>query len=444
RAEQKELEVVAHVLPDVPNVAVGDPGRLRQVLVNLLGNAIKFTERGQILWQVEVAGQQADRTVLHHVGRDSRIGNAPDKAQAIFEPFKQADGSTTRRFGGTGLGLAISSTLVELMGGRVWVDSALHEGSTFHFTVRLGKSDARPEVPAVNLTDLPVLIVDDNAVNRRVLHDLLLRWKMPPTVVNSGSRALRALEEAHGNSQPFRLVLVDANMPEMDGLEVARRIRDEARLGGATIMMLSSSGQYGESNKAREVGIAACLTKPVDQRELLAAIGRVLARENGQRAPLPAAMLPATPPARRGQPGEPAARREPARAAGPQGHHREQRARSGRRGAAADLRHRAHGRADAGDGRLRGNRGDPRDGAGSRQSSADRRDDRARDEGRSRALPRGRHGRIPHQAARSPPALLARRADRRRPPIDGGRRPADARRAGTGAGARRRRPSAAR
>src|SRR5262249_37006980 len=144
-----------------------------------------------------------------------------------------------------------------------------------------------------------VLIVDDNAVNRRVLHDLLLRWKMRPTVVNSGSAALRALEEANGNSQPFPLVLLDANMPEMDGFEVARRIRDEARLGGATIMMLSSSGQYGESNKAREVGIAACLTKPVDQRELLAAIGRVLARENGQRAPLPAAMLPATPPARR-------------------------------------------------------------------------------------------------------------------------------------------------
>src|SRR5262249_12285028 len=152
RAEQKELEVVAHVLPDVPNVAVGDPGRLRQVLVNLLGNAIKFTERGQILVQGEVAEQQADRTVLRYFVSDSGIGTAPDKQQAIFEPFKQADGSTTRRFGGTGLGLAISSTLVELMGGRVWVDSAPHEGSTFHFTVRLGKSDARPEVPAVNLT----------------------------------------------------------------------------------------------------------------------------------------------------------------------------------------------------------------------------------------------------------------------------------------------------
>src|SRR5262249_43022430 len=144
-----------------------------------------------------------------------------------------------------------------------------------------------------------VLIVDDNAVNRRVLHDLLLRWKMRPTVVNSGSAALRALEEANGNSQPFALVLLDANMPGMDGFEVARRIRDEARLGGATIMMLSSSGQYDESNRCREAGIASYLTKPVDQRELLGAIGRVLAREPGQRAALPSSMLPAELPDRR-------------------------------------------------------------------------------------------------------------------------------------------------
>ena len=299
RAEQKDLEVVCHVLPDVPNVAVGDPGRLRQVIVNLVGNAIKFTERGQILVQVETMSKTADAMVLHYFVSDSGMGIPGDKQQAIFEPFKQADGSTTRRFGGTGLGLTISSTLVELMGGRIWLESEPLEGSTFHFTVNLGITDARPEPPAVNLTDLPVLIVDDNAVNRRVLQDLLIRWKMRPTVVDSGAAALRALAEANERRQPFPLVLLDANMPEMDGFEVARRIGTTPNLGGATIMMLSSSGQFDESNKCREVGIATHLTKPVDQRELLSAIGRVLAREPGQRATLPASMLPAELPERR-------------------------------------------------------------------------------------------------------------------------------------------------
>jgi CheY-like chemotaxis protein/HPt (histidine-containing phosphotransfer) domain-containing protein len=299
RAEQKELELVCHVVPDVPNVAVGDPGRLRQVLVNLVGNAIKFTERGQILVQVEKRALTSDHMDLHYFVSDSGMGIPDDKQQAIFEPFKQADGSTTRRFGGTGLGLTISSTLVELMGGRIWLESAPHEGSTFHFTVKLGVTDARPEPPAVNLTDLRVLVVDDNSVNRRVLQDLLLRWKMRPTVVDSGAAALHALTQASERNEPFALVLLDANMPEMDGFEVARRIGATPNLGGATIMMLSSSGQYDESNKCREVGIATHLTKPVDQRELLSAIGRVLAREPGQRAPLPSSMLPSEVPERR-------------------------------------------------------------------------------------------------------------------------------------------------
>jgi signal transduction histidine kinase/CheY-like chemotaxis protein/HPt (histidine-containing phosphotransfer) domain-containing protein len=299
RAEQKDLEVVCHVLPDVPNVAVGDPGRLRQVLVNLVGNAIKFTERGQVLIQVEMMSKTAEAMQLHFFVSDSGIGVPSEKQQAIFEPFKQADGSTTRRFGGTGLGLAISSTLVELMGGRIWVESAPLEGSTFHFLVNLGITDARPEPPATNLTDLPVLIVDDNGVNRRVLHDLLIRWKMRPTVVDSGAAALQALADASDRGQPFALVLLDANMPEMDGFEVARRIGATPTLGGATIMMLSSSGQYGETHKCREVGIATHLTKPVDQRELLSAIARALAREPGQRLALPISMMPAELPERR-------------------------------------------------------------------------------------------------------------------------------------------------
>jgi signal transduction histidine kinase/CheY-like chemotaxis protein len=300
RAEQKGLELVCHTLPDVPNVAVGDPGRLRQVLVNLVGNAIKFTERGQILVQVAVESRDADACVLHYFVSDSGIGVPKDKQRAIFEPFKQADGSTTRRFGGTGLGLAISSTLVEMMGGRIWVESRPFEGSTFHFTARLGLSDARPETTAVDLTGVAVLVVDDNAVNRRVLHDLLIRWRMRPSLADSGPAAIEALRDARAAGRPFSLVLLDANMPDVDGFGVARQIRDDAALLAPTVMMLSSSGHYGESARCRELGIVNHLTKPVDQRDLLHAINRALAHEQPARsAPLPAAMMSADLPERR-------------------------------------------------------------------------------------------------------------------------------------------------
>jgi len=302
RAEQKGIELICHVLPDVPSIAVGDPGRLRQVLVNLVGNAIKFTERGQILVQVETAAIEDGRIVLHYFVSDSGIGIPADKQEQIFQPFKQADGSTTRRFGGTGLGLAISTTLVRLMDGRIWLESTPHEGSTFHFTTTLGQSEARPEALEVDLTDLPALIVDDNPVNRRVLHDLLLRWKMRPTVTESGAAALGALVRARESGTPFALVLLDANMPEMDGFEVARRVRDNVRLTGATIMMLSSSGQYGDASRCQELGVAQHLTKPIEQRELLAAVRRALSREGPIRtaaASLSQAMLSTQLPDRR-------------------------------------------------------------------------------------------------------------------------------------------------
>jgi two-component system sensor histidine kinase/response regulator len=299
RAEQKGLELVCHVLPDVPSVVTADPGRLRQVLVNLVGNAIKFTERGQILVQVEVESRRDQDTTLHYFVSDSGIGIPPEKQQEIFQPFKPADGSTTRRFGGTGLGLAISSTLVELMGGRVWVESTPNEGSTFHFTAPFGAPEARVEATTVNLTDLRALVVDDNAVNRRVLQELLIRWRMRPTVVESGAAALRALEDARASADPFTLVLLDVHMPEMDGFEVARRIRDELKTVGSTIMMLSSSGQYGESARCRELGIAQHLTKPIEQRELLNAIRRTLSNEGPARAAMPQAMMPAQLPDRR-------------------------------------------------------------------------------------------------------------------------------------------------
>jgi CheY-like chemotaxis protein/HPt (histidine-containing phosphotransfer) domain-containing protein len=269
---------------------VGDPGRLRQVLVNLIGNAIKFTQRGQVFVQVEVESRNADNAILHYLVSDSGIGIPLDKHEEVFQPFRQADGSTTRRFGGTGLGLAISSTLVELMGGRIWLESAPHEGSTFHFTTRLGVSDARPD-PDVDLTGVRVLVVDDNAVNRRVLGDLLVRWRMKPTVTSSGAEALRELAGAAASGHSFALVLLDAHMPEMDGFDVARRIRGDPAVAGATIMMLSSSGQSGERATCREIGIANHLTKPVDPRDLLHAIARTLARDHAPRAVTPEVML---------------------------------------------------------------------------------------------------------------------------------------------------------
>jgi signal transduction histidine kinase/CheY-like chemotaxis protein len=301
RAEQKGLELVCHVLPDVPSLVTADPGRLRQVIVNLVGNAIKFTERGQILVQVEVESRRDQETTLHYFVSDSGIGVPVDKQREIFQPFKQADGSTTRRFGGTGLGLAISSTLVELMGGRLWLESTPNEGSTFHFTAPFGAPEARVEPihTHVDLTNLRALVVDDNIVNRRVLRDLLIRWKMRPTVVDSGAAALEALTDAKAAGDPFTLVLLDAHMPEMDGFEVARRVRDEIKTVGSTIMMLSSSGQYGESARCRDLGISQHLTKPIEQRELLSAIRRTLTNETAPRTTLPQTMMPAQLPDRR-------------------------------------------------------------------------------------------------------------------------------------------------
>jgi signal transduction histidine kinase/DNA-binding response OmpR family regulator len=299
RAEQKGLELVCHVLPDVPHAAIGDPGRLRQVLVNLIGNAIKFTERGQILVQVQVEARDEIDFTLHYFVSDSGIGIPFDKHRAIFEPFKQADGSTTRRFGGTGLGLSISSSLVDMMGGRIWLESTPHEGSTFHFTTLLGVTDVKPEAMALDLAGVRVLIVDDNAVNRRVLHDLLRRWKMVPATAESADVALRMLEQARDDQQPCALVLLDANMPHVDGFSVAQAIKSDPSLSRATIMMLSSSGQHGEMARCAELGIAHHLTKPIDQRDLLSAMTRVLAHDLPARASLPPSMLPADLPERR-------------------------------------------------------------------------------------------------------------------------------------------------
>jgi signal transduction histidine kinase/DNA-binding response OmpR family regulator len=290
RADQKGLELIYEVQPDVPEALVGDPGRIRQILVNLVGNAIKFTERGEILVTVAEKSSGADRTELHFAVKDTGAGIPADQQRKIFEAFSQADGSMARKHGGTGLGLSICARLAELMGGRIWVESEIGRGSTFHFTLRLAVQSqpaARPAPLAPEqLRDLSVLVVDDNSTNRRVLQGMLSRWGMRPTGVEGGRAALHSLELAKNIGHPFPLVLLDGHMPEMDGFALAEEIQKNPALAGATIMMLTSAGHLGDAARCRELGISAYLVKPIRQNELLEAICRVLRRAS-PKSPAP-------------------------------------------------------------------------------------------------------------------------------------------------------------
>jgi signal transduction histidine kinase/CheY-like chemotaxis protein len=276
RADQKSLELLVDIDPAVPSALVGDPLRLRQILVNLVGNAIKFTERGHVLVAIKPDSDDDDGMLQFSVV-DTGIGIAPEHHEAIFEAFSQADGSTTRKFGGTGLGLAISSTLVSMMHGRMWVDSVPGEGSTFNFTARFGIG---PEAHALRDRRLPpglrVLVVDDNAVNRRILVGQLTRWNLTPLVAAGGPEALDVLADLAKKGTRIDLIVLDAQMPGMDGFDLAREIRTRDDIAEAPIMMLTSSGRYDDVNLCRELGIVACLTKPVASFDLHAAIRSVL------------------------------------------------------------------------------------------------------------------------------------------------------------------------
>jgi PAS domain S-box-containing protein len=274
RAHKKGLELACHVLADVPDALVGDPGRLRQILVNLIGNAIKFTEAGEVVVRVEVEAQTGDQVTLHFAVSDTGIGIPREKADRLFQAFSQVDSSTTRKYGGTGLGLAISAQLAQLMGGRAWVDSVVGRESTFHFTAVFRRSTKPSVVPleAASLDGLPVLVVDDNATNRRILQEMLTNWRMKPTVVASGREALAALDEAGRSSSPYALVLLDGMMPEMDGFELAARIKEQPGLVGAALMMLSSADRKEDSARCRQLGVSAYLVKPIRQSDLLDAI----------------------------------------------------------------------------------------------------------------------------------------------------------------------------
>jgi PAS domain S-box-containing protein len=292
RAHAKGLELACHVLPEVPDAMVGDPGRLRQVLINLVGNAVKFTDSGEVVVRVESDAVSGERVHLRFAVSDTGIGIPRDKHGAIFEAFTQADGSTTRKYGGTGLGLTISSQLVELMGGRIWVESEVGRGSTFHFTARFGLQAGHTRVPEATppeeLLGLPVLLVDDNATNRRIMEELFNGWRMEPTSVDGGQAALAALRKAARGGKPFRLVILDCNMPDMDGFAVAEAIHGDGDLAAVSLVMLTSGGQRGEAARCRKAGIAAYLTKPTRRSELLDVVMTVLnpSSSAGRNAPL--------------------------------------------------------------------------------------------------------------------------------------------------------------
>ncbi|MEO8259837.1 MAG: response regulator [Acidobacteriota bacterium] len=279
-AHQKGLELIADIGADVPAGVVGDPSRLGQIITNLVGNAIKFTAHGQVLLEVRCDERWPDRVRLRFSVSDSGIGIPADKHATIFEAFSQADGSTTRRFGGTGLGLTISATLVHLMQGRIWVDSQPGAGSTFQFTIVCPTADLETRVFDHELADVPVLIVDDNEASRRVFADLLTRWQMKVTAVDGGRAALSALAAAATAGCPFALVLLDASMPEMDGFAVAEHIAADPELRATPIMMLTSTGQFGDSTRCRELGIDTWVTKPIRQADLFDALDQ--ARQNGR------------------------------------------------------------------------------------------------------------------------------------------------------------------
>jgi len=276
RAHEKHLELAWRVSPGVPDCLVGDLGRLRQVLVNLVGNSIKFTERGEVVVEAEKEKEEEGNALLHFSVRDTGIGIPKEKQSLVFEAFTQADGSTTRKYGGTGLGLTITKRLIELMGGRIWVESEPGQGSTFHFTARFGISTKPPEPEVVLnpeiLQNSLVLIVDDNQTNRTILVEMLKGWGIRSQAVNGAQAGLQSLKQGDAEGHPFTLIICDMQMPEMDGLEFIEKIRNDEHYKGIHVLILSSSGQRGEKDRARKLGIAAHMTKPVQPSELLDAL----------------------------------------------------------------------------------------------------------------------------------------------------------------------------
>ena len=289
RAGEKGLELLCEISPDVPAFVLGDKGRLRQVVLNLIGNAVKFTEQGEVALKVQVDLIEEKFCTLHFTVSDSGIGIPADKLESIFESFSQADTSTTREFGGTGLGLTISRYLVQMMGGRIWVESLLGRGSCFHFTARFAESSAPGAAKPLSsahsvLLGAKALIVDDNRTNRRILEGILTRWGMAPEVACEGEQALSIYQAAMDQGKPFKLILTDMHMPKMDGFDLVEQLKLRSAPCDSTIMMLTSGGQRGDAQRCQALGIAAYLLKPVRQSELREAIVRVLSSREAKES----------------------------------------------------------------------------------------------------------------------------------------------------------------
>jgi two-component system sensor histidine kinase/response regulator len=302
RAAERGLELVVHVEAAVPDRVIGDCGRLGQILVNLVGNAIKFTERGEIVVSVALRPQDGEAVVLAFSVSDTGIGIPAEKHQAIFEPFVQGDSSMTRTFAGTGLGLTICSRLVAMMGGRLDLRSEPGKGSTFSFDLpmrlAIGMATTAVSGRPATLEALRVLVVDDNATNRLVLQEMLRGWRMRPVVCADAAEALAQLETSAKGRQPFQLALLDAQMPVVDGFALAARIRAHEGLKGGAILMLSSSDGLGQAARAREAGISLTLMKPIKQSELLDAIVTLLGAARNDDVETPARMRDARAPLR--------------------------------------------------------------------------------------------------------------------------------------------------
>jgi signal transduction histidine kinase/PleD family two-component response regulator len=281
RADEKGLELLCEVAPEAPEIVNGDAGRLRQVIINLVGNAIKFTDVGEVAVRVQPYLRSSAEGFLHFTVSDTGIGVPADKCDSIFAPFTQADSSTTRKYGGTGLGLTISNRLAAMMCGAMWVDSELGKGSDFHFTAHLAAAKATnikvgAPAPPEFLRGVRVLVVDDNRTNRRILEGMLKRWEMKTVAVESGELALLELSNACAAGDPYRLILTDMHMPKMDGFALVEQIRLRPGLSTATIMMLTSAGHQGDAARCKELGVSAYLLKPIRQSELREAVARVL------------------------------------------------------------------------------------------------------------------------------------------------------------------------